>query len=152
MYKYLAVVLIATPAFADQRLFDRITAADSVRLVLPEGHCDATVAGRSRDSLSLALKGTTKACGDKGRMVEVLRSDTYDVAERNLRRMRSPAARLVAKAAAFVAVTNSFTLALPSLNRGRSLARVAGAVAVTAALSTRKQTYTVAAERITSQP
>jgi hypothetical protein len=152
MYRYLAALLIAVPAFADQKLFERISAADSVRIVLPAGYCDTTVIGRAHDRLSLALKRTSTACGEKGNIVEVMRSDAYDVAFRQRRRLQSPAARMAVKSAAVVVVVNSIAMSIPTGGRARSLARVAGAVAVTSALSTRKQGYVVAAERITQQP
>jgi hypothetical protein len=152
--KLAALLLLAIPAAADQRLFDRITATDSVRVVLPGGHCEATVIGRGSDRLALALKETTTACGDRGAIVTVYRSDTYDVAEKSARRIRGPAARMAARSAAVVMVVSSISLGA-TRSRPLALARIGGAVAAAgaaSALANRSRGYIVATERIERQP
>lgn len=75
----LSLVLATTPGAAHPRLFYKIHDKEAITLVLPTGHCNAKVVSRETDELTVRLKRTTNACGERTSLVRLSRSDIRDV-------------------------------------------------------------------------
>lgn len=84
-----ALVLLSMPSVADSGLFQQIRGKDRVTLVVPNGECDAKVVARNLDRLTLKLKRTTAACGERDSLVVLSRTDVQDVVN-NTRRANRP--------------------------------------------------------------
>ncbi len=79
---FLSLALCASPALADPALFVYLHPKQAVRLVLPDGTCDAKVVHREPDQLTARLKKATRLCGTQGALVIVVRNDVRDVVDR----------------------------------------------------------------------
>ena len=77
----LILVLFTRPGAADPHLFDKILDKQAITLALPNGHCDAKVVKRDLDELTVSLKKTTNACGERKSLARVSRSDVWDVVD-----------------------------------------------------------------------
>jgi hypothetical protein len=77
----LVLVLLTRPGAADPHLFDKIRDKQAITLALPNGHCDAKVVKHDRGELTIRLKKTTNACGERKWLVRVSRSDVWDVVD-----------------------------------------------------------------------
>jgi hypothetical protein len=77
----LILVLLTRPGAADPHLFDKIRDKQIITLALPNGHCDAKVVRRDLDELTVRLKKTTNACGERKSLVRVSRGDVWDVVD-----------------------------------------------------------------------
>ena len=76
---FVMVSLFVMPAAADVGLFQKIRRGDQIRLVVPNGECDAKVVSRKVDQLGVKLKTTTSACGARESLIVVSRADVRDV-------------------------------------------------------------------------
>jgi hypothetical protein len=86
----LGIVLVVVPAVADPRQFDAIRINQAITIALPDAQCDAKVVSRDPDQLTVALKKTTQACGERKSLVTVWRTDVENVIDE-----RPPGRRLV---------------------------------------------------------
>jgi hypothetical protein len=75
------LALVTTPGAADPRLFDKIHSKDTITLALPNGHCDAKVVKHELDELTVRLKRTTTACGERKLLARLSRSAVWDVVD-----------------------------------------------------------------------
>ncbi len=76
------------PAPPDPALIQEIHDKQVIRLVLPNGQCDAKIESRDSDQLILTLKKTTSVCGKRNSSIRLLRADIEDVEDNRPRRQR----------------------------------------------------------------
>jgi len=85
---FLAVALIVVPAIAETPDFENLRHNQTVTLIVPGAQCEAKVVSRQPDQLTLSLKKTTSACGQRNSRVTLSREDTWDIRDE-----RSPTSR-----------------------------------------------------------
>jgi hypothetical protein len=147
-----ALIVFGIPAWADPGLFDKIHKKDVIPLVLPNGHCDARVVSREPNQLTVRLKGTTDACGERKSLAQLSRSDVQDVVDERRSTAYAPGESPVAHCVILVTTGAASTAGLAvGEATGSNLALlsvVAGSGIAAALLCRQGPRYTVFTDRI----